>query len=282
MCTLTYVPKGKIPTEQELINSCTTNPHGFGYAIIINGEIVIGKGLDYKKVVKEFMTLRRLNKGGDALFHSRLATHGEMTEANCHPFFVGGDKRTVLAHNGILPVPTYDERSDTRVFAEDIMPTYDKAGGLDNPVVFNAIERWAAGSKILILTVDPKFKQSVYLLNEKAGHYNNGVWWSNYGYATSYTSYGKEHSKSHKPSKSFKQNEIDYVYICSTCEAEIPEQDAIKDGYCFTCETCLLCGYSWDVCLCYTPSSSKTNRLNTVYEYENAGDIDEAWGYGKW
>ncbi|MGW5105951.1 hypothetical protein [Nocardia sp. NPDC004123] len=37
------------------------------------------------------------------MFHSRFATHGFITNQNCHPFAIGGDERTVMAHNGVLP-----------------------------------------------------------------------------------------------------------------------------------------------------------------------------------
>lgn len=238
MCLLTFIPAGTCPDKKHLENSCSSNPHGFGYAIIKdNQEILIGKSLNAKKLVEEFMMMRKKYPDSDALFHSRYATHGELSVDNCHPFMVGKDKKTVLAHNGILPVitPMCDTRSDTAIFAEDILPLYmRKNGGIDNPVVFKSIEEWATGSKLVLLTINPRYKKHSYLFNEKAGHWDNkGIWWSNYGYI-------KDMVLPTTKKDIYQDN-------CWTCNFINPSDEDI----CRQCENCLYCDDSYLSCGCF-------------------------------
>jgi len=267
MCLLTYSPAGTTPKRKHLENSCIANPHGFGYAILTPTKIIVGKSLDYKKILTEYLALRKQYPNSDSIFHSRFATHGEMTEENCHPFFVGNDNQTIIAHNGILDIPTFDKRSDTRVFAEDLFPTYDNAGGLDNPLVFNGLERWAIGSKIVVLTINPKYKYNSYIINEKSGHYDKkGIWWSNYGYCDAPTTkslYSYEKGYYDRPS-----DEDEYVYVCPNCYYENPEKD-IKDydSLCGNCDFCLGCETTWQDCLCYTKSPYKEDKRGGDYPW---------------
>ena len=270
MCLLTYSPAGTVPKRKHLENSCRSNPHGFGYAILTQDKIIVGKGLDYKKIVDEYLALKKQYPNTESIFHSRYATHGEMNEANCHPFFVGNDNQTVIAHNGILDIPTYDNRSDTRVFVEDLFPTYDKSGGLDNPLVFNGIEQWAVGSKMVVLTLNPKYKYNVYIINEKLGHYDKkGIWWSNYGYCdapakpASTSAYAYEY---YSYEKGYHGKE-EYVYVCPNCDTEIDDSDLNEyDMLCTKCNFCLGCLEDWQDCLCwekskYNPTSKKEQEI---------------------
>jgi hypothetical protein len=197
------------------------------------------------------------------IFHARYATHGEKTIDNCHPFYVGNDNLTVIAHNGILDIPTYDNRSDSRVFAEDLFPTYDNAGGIDNPVVFTAIEQWAKGSKIIVLTVNPKYKKRVYILNNKLGHYKEDIWWSNsgykydpydYKYTTNYKNYYEDfYSKPVNPYEVYEDLLVDENgnIECVNCLQNNYENIAYDNDYvCERCIHCLICGDYFEDCKC--------------------------------
>ena len=118
------------------------------------------------------------------MWHARYATHGVKNETNCHPFKVGNSSGydTYLAHNGVLDISIHkqDKRSDTRVFAEDTLPLLGGAPALDDDNIFTIISSWARGSKIAIMTNDPRCKYRMYLINENAGTWDdNGIWWSN-------------------------------------------------------------------------------------------------------
>ena len=135
-----------------------------------------------KRSIKRFLMFRAQYPDSYAIWHSRIATHGVKNESNCHPFQVGGDRLTYLAHNGMLDVdqPKDDKRSDTRVFAEEVLPAMGGVCSLDNPTIFDMVSGWARNSKLAILTLDPKAERQLYIINEKAGSWDdNFVWWSN-------------------------------------------------------------------------------------------------------
>lgn len=252
MCLLTYIPSGKNASKKQLENSACSNPHGFGYAVIINDELIIGKGMDSAKVIAELLDIKKRYPHCEALFHCRYSTHGTTTEDNCHPFYIGNDPLTVLAHNGILDIPVFDNRSDTRTFAEDLFPSYDNVGGIDNPFVYESIEKWASGSKIIIFTVNPKYAYNVYILNEKLGHWKNGVWWSNYSYEDTKASY---YSTSYKGKDLYSE---DIIAVCESCNAELTQYD-IYDGMCEYCGYCGVC-LTAD-CLCYEKYTAPLSDL---------------------
>lgn len=157
------------------------------------------------------------------------------------------------------------------------MPTYDKAGGLDNPVVFNAIERWAAGSKILVLTINASFKRNVYLLNENAGHFDgDGIWWSNYNYVKqkqtylpySYTPFKQDKKKSEGKVLTTTKDYLGYDWECGVCKKLTSDADYYEDGLCSGCDSCLWCGDSINECLCYKKTvSNKADELGWYMGY---------------
>ena len=182
MCLLVVCDANSTPTEEELLQGACRNPDGFGFAIMTDEGIISERTMSAKKSIKRFLELRAQYPSAYAMWHCRIATHGVKNEGNCHPFQVGGSTMTYLAHNGVLSLPMEadDRRSDTRVFAEEVLPAMGGVAALDDPRVFHILEKWALGSKIVVMTVDPAAKFNLYILNEKSGSWDDhGVWWSN-------------------------------------------------------------------------------------------------------
>ena len=170
MCLLMVAKPNAMPNDNDLVCACANNPDGFGYAVHTGKEIITGRGMSHDDVIDRFLTTREKHMNGWAMFHARMTTHGETVKENCHPFRVGGSRDTILAHNGILgnvKIPTGDNRSDTRVFAEDLLPA--RLNILDHKKKFKKLERWAGGSKVAVFTTDKRLRKAVYIINEKLG-----------------------------------------------------------------------------------------------------------------
>lgn len=261
MCVLVVCKPNHTPTKEELTQGACKNPHGFGFAIIADDKIISERSMSYKKSIARFLELREQYPDGYAMWHARYATHGVKNEANCHPFKVGDSDLTYLAHNGILDVdiPQGDKRSDTRVFAEDILPRIGGVSALDDGTIWNMVSSWASGSKICVLTLDPSAQYQMYLVNERLGYWDDGVWFSNSA------------CKIAKPmpyyaGTVFKREDTEQVMIissdddedlaiCGACDAIV---DLFTDPYiCPNCDSCVDCTESVANCLCYHPAWKK-------------------------
>ena len=278
MCMLCVSLPGSRPTREQLEIACYNNSDGFGYAVHHGDHIVAGRGMLVDVTIDRFFA--ELDKNPDAIgmFHARLTTHGTTHVENNHPFRVDGRKDIVLGHNGMLPITLKpgDKRSDTRIFAEDLLPNMG-VDVLDDPMYFKQLEEWAKGSKIAILSTSPDLQQEVYILNEKDGHWVDGIWWSNTSYKSrSYWSYGSTGSyyNGYASKEDFDlfdndkhllltsdelidvHGNIRSIYdVCYHCYSQLQEDD-YDEGACMACNTCIDCNEHMAHCMCYTPNST--------------------------
>lgn len=274
MCMLCVIPPNVIPSRDKLENSALNNPHGFGFAIMIPSENRIHRErtMNADASVNRFLEMREKYPESYAMWHARLATHGSTTVDNCHPFKVGKDNLTFLGHNGMLPVdePVGDLRSDTRIFAEDLLPAIGGVTALDNPQVLNLLEDFTSGSKVCILTLNPAAKKQIYLLHEDKGWKDDsGVWWSNS--SCSLSSYSSYLSPVKKYTSSAKDD--DYIYWeCAVCQFQNDEDTYWDLGYCFQCGSCADCEVHMHDCLCFKGKDKYKSRLSNK-------DGIKAWDY---
>ena len=190
MCLLTFIPETVWPNVERFETAAIGNPDGFGFAILDKNKIHKAHSMNFQETMNKFLDMRTKHTG-PALFHFRWATHGSETVDNCHPFLLGNDPNTVVAHNGILPVSILkgDERSDTRVFAQDIMPAVGGITSLDNDEYHKQLSEWAKGNKLVFLTNNDDALYDFYIVNEHLGHWDEDMWWSNYSYEAVTTTY---------------------------------------------------------------------------------------------
>lgn len=274
MCLLLVCSPDSIPNKKDLQTASCNNPHGFGYAIITPEGIITGRGMSAKKTINKFLALRKQYPSSYAMFHARYATHGVKNEDNCHPFRVPSKHPTYLAHNGVLDIRINagDRRSDTRVFAEDVLPAMGGVTALDDDNVWAMVSKWALGSKIAIFTLDPKAKDMVYIVNEKSGHWDNaGIWWSNYSYCdwknTPYHNTITKIEVTPYPADTTKAGWQEDESVCQMCGAF-----AFEDANPYYCEMCLSCpdcyGIHGDTCLCWTPEHDKKKAAKSGGYYD--------------
>ena len=227
--------KGKI-TDNELRNSFNRNPDGAGIAYTVNNKLIIKKGIFG---VEEFiLEVRNAEKVCDnnMLIHCRIGTSGKNDERNTHPFYVNND--VCLIHNGVLDidVPKDSDINDTQIFIKKFMKDIKAKDLMHNKSIQNLIaETINSRNKFVLLDNKGYYK----IINEKAGHWKNNVWFSNSSYeAYTYTAF----TTTNKTSKNYiwydEDDEYeyrDYLYDNSLKE-ETMWDNLITDIYELTAE----------------------------------------------
>lgn len=284
MCLLVVCKPNATPKRDELHQGACSNPHGYGFAIVAGDKIITERSMSAKKSIKRFLELRKQYPNGYAMWHARYATHGVKNESNCHPFQVGNDPLSYVAHNGVLDtfIDKDDKRSDTRVFAEDTLPKIGGVAALNDENVYRMVEAWATGSKIAILSLNPDAEYELYLINGQLGEWVDDVWWSNKSYqkpktyaydyhnttTTVYPDTENDYLPNYEQDEEFWRKQEKYmemydtedvvIDMCPMCQALI---DTAKSAeYCEFCESCMSCLALFADCDCYDPSRKAHTR----------------------
>ena len=279
MCILVVCKPDSTPSKEDLHNGACSNPHGFGFAIETPDGIISERSMSAKKSIARFLELREQYPEGYAMWHARYATHGVKNELNCHPFKVAGtDHDTYLAHNGVLDIhiPKGDKRSDTRIMAEELLPRLGGVSALDDDYVYDMVSSWSSGSKVVIMTRDPKAKYGIYIINEDLGSWDEyGIWWSNqshkrtkptprtqtYNDTYSWGKYDWSQSVIEPP------NEDDTVSPCGWCDEQVDLET--NPYFCEYCMSCLECGFMVTDCMCMQQDEKEyvLSTYNLVNDY---------------
>lgn len=144
MCVIAYIPKGIQTLPTEIAKAMyRANPHGCG--IVTPTDHYKGMSLD--------TLLRHLLKrdiSQPCLMHFRLATHGSIKKANCHPFY-DSHSGTWFMHNGILDIiPNGDMTDSETAFRKILVPEIIKYG-LSSDEVRYAIHSIIGGSRFAFM-----------------------------------------------------------------------------------------------------------------------------------
>ncbi len=143
MCMIVYKPEGvPLPSFESLQECESCNPHGIGYMYIHDGSVVINKGI--KNVARLWRKIKYDDnmvglKDRKLAIHFRMATHGKINTANCHPFpisnidselsarYIKCDKG--LVHNGVINIRNKQpDKSDTYIFTKEYLANFDWNG----------------------------------------------------------------------------------------------------------------------------------------------------------
>lgn len=176
MCLLIVKPKGREIPLSYLINASLMHPHGAGIAWSDGQRSYMRKGVTLSG--KEIHGLLGALYDVPCIIHFRYATHGSVSEKNTHPFRL--PRGWLAAHNGVIDsVKCRADESDTRAFLRlHVAPLLRKGRSLHDKRTLSRLSRLIGHSKMAFLSPSGK----ISIANEERGHWNGGVWYSNYTY----------------------------------------------------------------------------------------------------
>ena len=143
MCIIIVANKNKkIPNEHIKLAS-ELNCDGFGISASVNNKLFVYKSISINSddIIKLYNSIRQVATG-DIVLHFRLATHGDISDKLCHPFYVNKD--LVMFHNGVIRdnISGYNEHnkneSDTKAFVNNVLKNFKK-GFQNNETIMNMI-----------------------------------------------------------------------------------------------------------------------------------------------
>lgn len=179
MCIAILNTKQTTLKKQLLRNCWENNGDGAGILYINNdNKLEFFKEMnDFNKFYDKYIDVRKKYGKRNMVLHFRISTHGKVNTTNCHPFLVNDSLGFV--HNGMIyDVPTSTEFSDTYMFNESILKNFTD-GFEYNETIMDMIEGFIGnGSKLVFLNDNDDY----FIVNEKAGHWNLGCWFSNSSY----------------------------------------------------------------------------------------------------
>ena len=177
MCIIVVRPCDTQTPSKETLKRCwDKNPHGGGVMWQSErGTLKVRKG--FMSFEEMYAAIKLIPKNVNAVLHFRIGTHGSNTAENTHPWPIEGQE-AALVHNGIINWLSNDySTSDSKRFAdflariegnvlynEDLVPVFESLLGQNNKVVvMDGVNH--------------------VILNEMAGEWHDGCWYSNSGYA---------------------------------------------------------------------------------------------------
>lgn len=236
MCIIIHAPVGKIIPKEYIIESDFNNPDGVGLMWNDGERVHTYKNLtDVNKVYSKY---KKIAGKYPVVLHFRIGTSGGNDYQNIHPFPLFD---TQLVHNGVLniKVPTYSKINDTQLFIammEKTLPHNFYRCKKRKHYLKELGKTIGTNNKFIIMS-----KSSVHIINEKSGHWLDGIWYSNYSYLPySWNSVGL-YGFTGEPN--LKTGIVEYpdVFddeegVCPTCRFSYNEYD-YEAGYCLECGT---------------------------------------------
>lgn len=175
MCIAILKTKEGVITDDILRTCFKNNPHGAGIAYTKDNKLYVVKGL-FK--VEDFINaVREGERQADSnmLIHCRISTSGLIDIDNTHPHVVNDS--TVLIHNGILDVdvPKDSKESDTRIYIREYLKDLPIDFTYNKSILRLIANDIGSSNKFVFLNTNGDYA----IVNESAGHWINGVWYSN-------------------------------------------------------------------------------------------------------
>ena len=179
MCIIIVNKRGML-SDAILKESNKANPDGAGLMFSVDNHIYMYKNLDGKKIIRAYKVAREEFPDVPMFLHFRISSSGEVDIPNCHPFRV--NRETVLMHNGVLHDYTvYDSPvNDTRLFIKKVLSKIPQSQLFTSWMQALVEKAIGGGNKFVMLKRNGEW----CIFNEKAGHWVDENWFSNYSYQT--------------------------------------------------------------------------------------------------
>lgn len=184
MCIAIYKTKGGKISQDRLAEASLANPDGFG---VLFRDMADGSLWSLKTIepIDDLFT-DDIKANQELILHFRTASSGAIGQKYCHPIFVNKD--LAFVQNGNYPelAEGNDDKTDVQRFNEQVLQKLPK----DFLHIFEtrlALEKYNRESFSKMIFMDARGR--VDLINEQAGEWRDGCWYSNGG-IENYTGYG--------------------------------------------------------------------------------------------
>lgn len=180
MCIIVFVADGvDIPSNAILHNCWKTNPDGGGVMYNDGKDVHFSKGyMTWTRFSKAIDCLRRhRSKYRDIALHFRIASHGSISENNCHPWLIQqlNGRRYCMMHNGIISWCGYDRQTSDSFVLSNKLISFNLEDYESRTILEHAI---GSNNKLVIMK-----NNGTHILNESSGVWCDKIWYSNGGYA---------------------------------------------------------------------------------------------------
>lgn len=144
MCVICSIPAG-VPTPPDNVIKAMhrANPHGCGLCTPTDSY----KGMSIEVLLRH---LHKRDISTPVLLHFRLATHGSIRKANCHPFHDEASD-TWFMHNGILNIAPTGDMTDSETAFREILAPEIQAHGLRSDNLRYAVRNIIGGSRFAFM-----------------------------------------------------------------------------------------------------------------------------------
>jgi len=189
MCIAILNTKVATLKKEALKNCWLNNGDGAGILYIDNGVMKTSKELmSFDVFYETYVQIKKsFGKKNNILIHFRISTHGLVNESNCHPFLV--DDNIGFIHNGMIyNIEDSKLHSDTYMFNENILKNLKPGFEYKADIMDMLADFIGKGSKLVFLNAQDEY----CIVNEEAGHWYMGCWFSNRSYekVNNYIDYG--------------------------------------------------------------------------------------------
>lgn len=177
MCVIIVKPAGvKMPTNEIINAAFHANPHGCGFI----SPSAFYKGMSIKSFKKN---LRLVPDDEPCIIHFRLATHGSIKRANCHPFNRGD---VWFAHNGILNIRPEGDMTDSETAFQNIIYPAIVRYGYGSRQMDKAVNKVIGYSKFAFLQGDELKMYGDFIRHDDGCYYSNLRFLPYVGWARNY------------------------------------------------------------------------------------------------